>query len=234
MQAKKIKKQKYTIISLGGSLIVPDNVDIKFLKNFRNIIVKYTRNSRKFIIICGGGRMARMYQNSARKINILTNKDLDWLGIYVTKVNAYLLKAIFGKYVQENILTNPERDRVNKKSKIIIASGWRPGASTDYDAILLAKRFKTEVINLTDIKYVYDKDPDIYKSAKPLKKISWGELKSIIGNKWRPGLNLPFDPLASREANLHDLRAVILKGCDLNNLERYLSGKRFSGTIIEN
>ena len=96
---------------------MPNSVDIKFLKKFRDVILRYIKKGRKFIIICGGGKMARMYQNSARKINILTNKDLDWIGIYMTKVNAYLLKAIFGKYAQENIITNPERDRISKKSK---------------------------------------------------------------------------------------------------------------------
>ena len=34
------------IISLGGSLVVPDEVDVKFLKEFRKIIIKHLKDKK--------------------------------------------------------------------------------------------------------------------------------------------------------------------------------------------
>ena len=44
---------KTAVISLGGSIIVPDEVDRTFLKKFREVILSL--HSERFIIICGGG-----------------------------------------------------------------------------------------------------------------------------------------------------------------------------------
>ena len=39
------------IISLGGSLIVPDNIDIDFLKDFKKLILSQVEKGKKFVII---------------------------------------------------------------------------------------------------------------------------------------------------------------------------------------
>ena len=42
------------VISLGGSLIVPNKVDYKFLSKFKKLILKYSRRN-KIVIVTGGG-----------------------------------------------------------------------------------------------------------------------------------------------------------------------------------
>lgn len=225
-------EKEIIIISLGGSLITPDEIDINFLKNFRKLILKYL-NKKRFFIICGGGKLARRYQQSASKIVNLTRDDLDWLGIHSTRLNAHLLRTIFRKQAHPRIIKDPTK-KIKVKEDILIAAGWKPGCSTDYDAVLLAKNFKVKkLINLTNIEYVYDKDPRKFKDAKPLKEISWKNFKKIVGNKWDPGLNLPFDPIASREAEKLKLEVAILEGSNLKNLEEYLQNKKFKGTLIK-
>ena len=39
------------IVSLGGSLIVPEEIDVAFLKKFRELILRYTKLGKKFILI---------------------------------------------------------------------------------------------------------------------------------------------------------------------------------------
>ena len=56
------------VISLGGSLIVPDQIDVQFLKGFRNLILSQVKKGNRFIIICGGGRIARNYFTALQKI----------------------------------------------------------------------------------------------------------------------------------------------------------------------
>ena len=37
-------KKKIIVLSLGGSLIIPDKIDIEFLKKFKKIILKKEKN----------------------------------------------------------------------------------------------------------------------------------------------------------------------------------------------
>jgi uridylate kinase len=224
--------EKIYVISLGGSLVVPNEINIKFLRLFKNIIEKKIKENKKFIIIVGGGKTARNYQNAAKALTKVSNEDLDWLGIHATRINAHLLLTIFRKYAYFRIIKNP-KEKINFKEKILIAGGWKPGFSTDYDAVLLAKTYNSDtIINLTNVDYVYDKDPNKFKSAKPFKEISWKDYLKLIEQKWIPGMSAPFDPIASKLAQKFKFKVIILNGRKLKNLENYLANKNFQGTII--
>jgi len=192
--------QNLFVISLGGSLVVPVEIDIKFLDVFQNIIKEEIKKNKKFIIIVGGGKTARNYQNAAKALTKVSNEDLDWLGIHATRINAHLLLTIFRKYAYYRIIKNP-KEKIQFKEKILIAAGWKPGFSTDYDAVLLAKTYGSDtIINLTNVDYVYDKDPNKIKYVKPFKEISWKDYLKLIDKKWIPGKSAPFDPIASKLA----------------------------------
>jgi len=212
------------VISLGGSLIVPDEIDVEFLKKFKNIINEL---NYKFHVMCGGGKTARKYIQAASNFT----KKTDYVGISSTLLNAELVKWVFdGKDVHKEVLTKPKLT----KSKINIYGGDVPNHSSDYDSAVIAKFFKnSEVINLTNVDYVYDKNPHKYKNAKPFEKLTWKEFRKLSGDKWVPGMNLPFDPVGAKFAEKNNIRVVILNGKDLNNFKKYLSCKKFKGTIIE-
>lgn len=220
------------VISLGGSLIVPDDIDWGYLKKFRKTILKQIKKGREFILICGGGQTARKYQSAASQIVRLTRDDLDWLGIHSTRLNAHLLRTIFRKFANPRIIFDP-REKVKLAKPILVAAGWLPGWSTDYDAVILAKTYgAVELINLTDVDYIYDKNPKIYKNARPIKEMSWVDYGKLFGWKWKPGLKIPFDPIAARAAKKNRLKVIIANGKNLKNLEAILDGKSFVGTVI--
>jgi len=223
---------KKIIISLGGSIIFPNEIDNTFLKKFKELILKLIKKGNKFAIYCGGGKLARDYQKAASKIIGYNKEGMDWLGIASTYLNAFLLKVIFKGFAEEKIIENPT-EKIKFKKPILLCSGWKPGWSTDYDAVLLAKNLKVDtVINMTDVDYVYNKNPKKYRDAKPIKEISWKNFKKLVGNKWKPGINLPFDPIAAKEAEKLRLRVIII-GKNLGNLKNFLDGKDFKGTIIK-
>ena len=117
--------------------------------------------------------------------------------------------------------------------KVLIASGWIPGWSTDYDAILLAKNLGVkEIINLSNVEYDCDKDPKEYKDAKKIERMGWSDYQKLISDKWRAGMNAPFDPVAAKEAQKSGIKVSIM-GKDLRNFENMLKGKKFKGTVIE-
>ena len=226
---------KTIVISLGGSIISPKvgEININLLKNFRKLILKFLKKRFKFIIIVGGGKTCRLYQSAASKIVKLPAEDRDWLGIHTTRLNAHLLRTVFRKVAYPVILDEPKKP-VKNNWQLLIAAGWRPGRSTDYIAVLLARRFKVkEIINAGDVPFVYNKDPDKYKTAKAFKKISWREFRKIVGSRWSPGLSTPFDPIAAKLAEKLKIRVFIIKGTEIKNFEKVLLGGKFQGTTIE-
>lgn len=221
-------------MSLGGSLIAPDKIDTNFLSGFKKVILNYIKKGNRVILITGGGDTARNYQSAAKKVNPkVSARDLDWTGIAATKINAELVSAIFGDKAHESILGDPSK-KIKSNKKIIVGAGYLPGSSSDKDAVLAAKAFGAKlVINLSNITYVYDKDPSKFKDAKPKKEMSWQEFRKIIGDKYVPGAHWPFDPVASKLAQQWKMDLVVMKGSNLNNLKNFLNNKKYKGTIIK-
>jgi uridylate kinase len=225
-------KSEIIIISVGGSLICPDKIDTGFLRKFRDIIISQINKGKRFILITGGGMTARNYQSAAKEIVEVDKDDLDWLGIHATMINAHLVRTIFRDYARQRINHDPT-EKIDFKEKILVASGWKPGFSTDYDSVMLAKQFKVKkIINLSNIDHVYDKDPKKFSDAKPFKEMGWDDFRKLVGDEWSPGLNAPFDPVASREAEQMGMSVFIINGAKLENLENLLEGQEFVGTTI--
>ncbi|EKE16334.1 MAG: hypothetical protein ACD_11C00020G0039 [uncultured bacterium] len=224
-----------TVISLGGSLIVPEEIDWEFVKKFQELIEKQIEKGQRFIIITGGGRLARKYIEAGSKIDDINSDDKDWLGIHATRMNAHFVRTIFRKYAHPTINKNPYdlEGFLKAKESILVAAGYKPGNSTDYIAVLLGKQFGAKkIVNLSNIDYVYDKDPKISQDARKIEHIQWSEFQKIVGDKWDPGANVPFDPVASRLAAEEKMEVAIMNGKNLENLENYLNKKSFTGTII--
>jgi uridylate kinase len=219
------------VISLGGSLIIRDKINIEFLKEFKKLILKHI-GKNKFIIVVGGGSICRQYVKAAEEVENISNDDKDWIGIYASRLNAKLIKSIFKNKSHPGIVTDPT-EKIYFTEDVLVAAGWKPGFSTDFDAVMLAKNFGIKtVINMTDVDYVYDKDPNKFEDAKPLKNITWERYRKIAGGKWKPAMKLPFDPIASKEAEKLSLKVVILNGLNLKNLDNFLNGEKFEGTVI--
>ncbi len=232
------KRKRYFILSLGGSLIVPNGgIDVKFLTQFSQYIRRKVADNCRFFIVTGGGSTCRHYQQAAAEVcgKKITDEDLDWLGVHSTRLNGHLLRTVFRDIAYRHLIKH--YDMIDKKAvevPVVICVGWRPGWSTDHDAVLLAEDYGIkEVVNLSRVGMVYDKDPNKYKDAKPIKKIDWDELIGIIGKEWKPGMNAPFDTVASQLAKKIGLKVIVCDGRNLKNLDNVLEGKKFVGTVIE-
>lgn len=226
--------QEAIIISVGGSLIVPDQIDTAFLSSLKTLISEEISTGRQFIIITGGGKTARRYQDAARAISNLDAEDIDWIGIHATRLNGHLLRTIFRDVAHRTMVTNPDDVLdIPKDTPLIIAAGYRPGSSTDLRAVQIAERRGAQkLINLSNIDYVYTADPATHPEAQKIERISWADFRKIIPDAWDPGLSSPFDPVAAHEAERLGMEVAILNGTKLQELAKYLSGAPFAGTVI--
>ncbi len=213
---------------------MPEEIDAGYLASFKQLVIRRIGQGDRFILVVGGGKIARKYQAAAASVSEIDDEEKDWLGIHSTRLNAHLLRTVFKPYAHFRIFKDFDHDIIDFQEQVLIGAGWKPGWSTDYIAVLLAQRYGGESIaNLSNIEYVYAEDPRVNPHARRYEHIRWPEFRQIVGTQWHPGMSSPFDPIASQEAERLGLKVAVLNGKDFQNLERYLEGNPFRGTLIE-
>jgi uridylate kinase len=228
--------KELTVISVGGSIIAPQEVDTRFLAEFNRQLRQYLTEdrNRKVILVCGGGAPARIWQNAAKEVlKKGENSDLDWIGIRATHLNGQLVRTIFSDLCTDPLVTDPTDAFISFGGQVLVAAGWKPGFSSDNDAVLLAQRFGGKrIVNLSNIEKVYTDDPRKNPDAKPLDQVSWEDFRTIVGDTWVPGKNTPFDPVASQKASQLGMQVICAKGSDIGNTMAILRHEPFVGTTI--
>lgn len=226
-------EKKVIIISLGGSLIIPDKINYKFLHKFKSTLRKYYK-THKFVVVCGGGEIARKYINNLRKEhkNIY---EISQAGIRATRMNAIFLTQFFGKEAN-NSLPKDMLDVKNelKKNNVVFCGAlrWVPNSTSDSTAAKLAHILKTDFINMTNIKGLYSENPLTHKKAKFIPYESWIKFeKRALKIPYKSGQHFVLDQKASTEIKKYKITTYII-GEDLTNLEKILEGKKFTGTLV--
>ncbi|MFB6225543.1 MAG: UMP kinase, partial [Candidatus Paceibacteria bacterium] len=166
----------------------------------------------RFVLITGGGKIARLYQGALSTTTDASHEDLDWIGIYATHLNARLVQMVFAPHAYESIITSPDQAYLaDADASVIVGGGWTPGNSTDFVATSLAEQSEAPyVLNLSNITYAYTKDPDTYDDAEPIYDMQWSEFQTLFNTEWTPGASVPFDPAATNKAAEHGLEVRIM------------------------
>ena len=229
-----MSKKSIHIIALGGSVVAPETIDVRLIKRFRDLLKQQVRHGQRFIVVIGGGGIARIYQ---RATSSLANKapeiELDTVGMRATRLNAELVRVAFGTNTHPDVVDSPEK-LLHLRDPIAIAAGWMPGYSTDTVAVRIAEEINAKrVIIAGHPAYVYDRDISRYADAKPLKTLTWQEYRRIVPAHWRPGMPAPVDPVAAVRAERMGITALVVRAKNLANLASLLNGRPFRGTVIQ-
>lgn len=221
------------VISLGGSMIVPDDINGSFLSSFVALIKDRVEKGDTFFITTGGGAISRMYTNSATSLASPSSNDLDWIGIQATRINAELVRTLLRPHTPDRIVYGREDVLAYNDHAVVVGGGWQPGGSSDMATVFVAREIGAKhIVNLSNVSYVYTADPKKDPAAEKVTDISWGDYRNIIPPDWTPGANTPFDPTASRLAEEAGIEVAIMNGANLENLRAYLDGQAFEGTRI--
>ncbi|MBI3115429.1 MAG: UMP kinase [Candidatus Kerfeldbacteria bacterium] len=228
----KVRRDRLMTLSIGGSIVAPDGIDVLYLKRLRALMAAEVRRGYRFLIAIGGGALARELQTAARAAGVRSETDLHWIGIGAVNVNSLVVQKALGRLADPRLYP-AARPPARLRAPITMFVPSRPGRSTDTGAVRLAMHFHAATLfNLTNINYVYTKDPKRFSDAKPLRFLRWPAYWKLIPRRVTPGLQTPFDPVASRLAAAAGVQVVVLNGRNLKNVKRALDGRPFRGTVI--
>ncbi|MBI2508061.1 UMP kinase [Candidatus Woesearchaeota archaeon] len=219
---------KKIVISLGGSLINPGKINYKFLRGFKATIRKFFRY--KIVIVTGGGKIARDYIEALSDKN---EKIRSLIGIKATKLNAMLVSNFLDNEIVVPDSLNDVKKLLKRRNLVVCgALGYRDKMTSDGTAADVARSLKADLlINMTNVKGLYDKDPGKFKNAKLISEIGFSNFLKIVNKiKYKPGQHFVLDQVAAGIIAKHKIKTVILKGHD--ELDRCLNQKKFIGTVI--
>jgi uridylate kinase len=227
--------KKTVIISLGGSLIVPEKINPKFLIQFIKTLRKHY-SKHKFVVVCGGGAIARKYISTLKAEN-KPKKELADAGIRATRMNAQFIMQMFTrKEANDSLPLNMKQVKSSlEKNSVVVCGALRfaPNSTSDSTAAKLASYLKTEFINMTNVSGLYNKDPTKHKDAKLIPFVSWEDFQTRASKiKFHAGQHFVLDQNASRIIKKHEIKTYLI-GSN-KELTSVLKGKKIQGTVIWN
>jgi len=229
-----------SVIKIGGSLLFTKDKEIDRIKiqEFCQIFKKI-EYSGTHVIVCGGGRIARVYIDAVRSFH--GNEALcDTFGIDLSQINSKLLITSFQDFAYPLVPKSMEELSLALLfGKIIVMGGLLPGQSTTSVALEVAEFIKAEeLVILTDVKGIYDKDPKKFNDAKLLKSLTYSDLQEMIINssgdkQAAAGEYRIFDAVSLQILKRSKIKIIVMSGKDLKEFEKYWKGdKDITCTII--
>ena len=219
-------------LSLGGSVINPGNIDSKFLEDF-SIAIKELVHQYKFMIVCGGGKVARQYIKGLP--NGLTEGERDYMGIAATWLNAQLLTYYFKGHCSPILPTTVKKLTEHLQTYDIgISGGFLTAIKTDEDAAILADLYGSpSLVNVTNVDGIYDKDPKQYSDAKKYSELTYNQFYEIVSPlSLNAGSNAPFTLIAAKICERTNIRIIVLEK-NVDKIKQAINGKTV-GTVIKN
>ncbi len=221
------------VISLGGSIIIPGDRDGEFLKRFASLLRELSKEKELFVV-CGGGKTARIYINIGRELNG-SEWQLDEMGIMATRLNARLLQLALGDLAEQTVpCTVEEAAGQAGRGGIVVMGGTTPGHTTDGVSASLAEAVgATRIVNATSVDAVYSADPRKDASAERYSRLSFQQLKDLLGDDHGAGASGVFDPMGASIVMRCRIPVMVVAGRDLDEMSKAVQGLPIKGTVID-
>jgi len=226
-------KKKVLVLSLGGSSIIPNEIDVGFIKEFKKVILK-NKKKYKFVIVCGGGSVARKYISALEALKV-NEKFQGFSGISATRMNARFMTYSFGEDANKGVPHDMKDVKNLLKIYDVVFCGalrYAKNETSDGTSAKLANYFRTIFINFTNVTGLYNKNPKKYKNTRLIREISWRDFNKMANkNKFKPGQHFVLDQTASKIILKNKIPTYIIGSA--KQLDNLLKEKKFIGTIIE-
>ena len=222
--------KKPIVIKFSGKVFGVEN--IKILKDYARFLVKLSKTHQP-IVVAGGGKIARHFISHARSSGA-DESTLDELGIEISRLNAKLLiYALKNKAYPHPPTSLKEAKHAVDSGLIVVAGGLHPGQSTNGTAALIAEKVKAVAfLNATDVKGIYDSDPNKSKKAKLFKTIELKKLRGMLvkEDSVAGGYDL-MDIVALKIIERSKIKTRVIQS-DIKTLEKAIKGLAVGTEIV--
>ena len=232
-------QKKRVVIKLSGSIFSLSNNNEQDNHEYYNTFKQYSdvltnlTNDVQPIVITGGGSIARLYINFARKLG-QDEATLDLLGIAISRINAKLLIASLGSYAYPEVPQSlDDVGRFVESNKIIVSGGLHPGQSTNATSALIAEKTgASEFINATDVNGIYDSDPRKNNNAQLFEKIEVNKLlKMLLKESSMAGEYDLLDIVALKVIERSKIKTKVILS-NPTNIYNTIQGRNYIGTEL--
>lgn len=218
----------------GGSTFNPEDIEIDTVEEIAKVLKEIREKDHEVLVTVGGGTTAKKYIELGKKLGA-SHKELDQIGIKVTRINARLLISALGDLAGEEPPHNFEKAlRIMLKEKIPVVGGTTPGHTTDAVAAELARNSDSDLlIFFTDVDGVYTSDPKKEEGAEKIDIMSTSEIAKLMSKmEFEPGMTAIIDPLAAEILEQGKIRTLVLGKGEISRLLEIIEGSEHHGTEI--
>jgi len=218
------------VFSFGGSIFNDPELLLEYILYIENLA-----KTEQVGIVVGGGKLAREYIKYVKKMS--KNEVIQHMaGTLATKENAAELCELIEGANPVPPETFDEALDFAGQFPIVVMGGTIPYITTDTGAIILGSLLDAKkVINMTNVDYLYNKDPNKFKNAKKITTMSKKKFLDFVikNDKRRPGEHFIVDSIAAFLLQKTKSNLYIVDGTDLENVDKAVKGKKFKGTVIK-
>ncbi|MEM1750189.1 MAG: UMP kinase [Desulfurococcaceae archaeon] len=219
------------VVKLTGKLF--DEGDRELFSSYIKVFKEVVEGGRRLVIVTGGGKLCRDYIELAERIGVRSLYILDSVGIFVTRINAYILTHLLQPFSNTTIPKDLEELRaIYYQKPITVMGGVMPGQSTIATALEAAEALGSSmVVYFTTVNYIYTSDPTIDASARPLKEVKLKELKEFIKTRSLPGEYQLIDEVSAIVAERSRITIYVTKYTNPTALLEIIRGGN-PGTVV--
>jgi len=227
------------VLKIGGSTLYENDRDVNFslLEKLKAWYDNAKYEYLKIVIVTGGGILSRDLHQKIKE-NIDNQDALHNVAMSVTQTSAEL---VAGYLEDENIYTPKKLGDayeylLSDASGALVSGGLRPGWSTDMDAAVFADIISSNrVYKISNIDYVYTKNPKEYPDAEMIKDMTWQDYFNLFqikeDDEHEANANIPVDKSCAKFSRTKNISFFICGGVNIENsvdLEEILA----EGTLI--
>ncbi|MBP1357820.1 MAG: UMP kinase [Sulfolobus sp.] len=221
------------ILKVSGKVF--DEEDTSVLLNISNTVKSLVNQGVRMGVVTGGGATARKYISLGRELGI-NEAFLDLMGIWASRINAYLMLALLSDIAYMKVPESIEEFvEAWSSGKVIVTGGFQPGQSTATVASLVAEAVDADLLVIaTNVDGVYEKDPRYFTDAKLLPQLTTSELRRILESSQsvKAGTYELLDPVAIKIIERSDLRVLVMNYRKISELQKVLNGEKIGSLVL--
>jgi uridylate kinase len=233
--------KKEIVLKVGGSILYDHllNINFDFFKKIKDWYWSVKDSYSHIVLVSGGGGLSR--EMEAKVSEYIKEKHyIHEIGMSITQTNAIILASYIGDddiFVPET-LGDAYEFLNSEKEGFMVSGGLKVGWSTDMDAAVFSDVLHTQrVYKISNVDFIYDKDPKEFFDARPIRDMKWEEYFNMFSvspeKEHIPNAHIPVDAKCAVFCEKKNINFHVTGGKLLHEIDD-IKGILNEGTFLHN